>query len=307
MPVFGAVDGFRRRPQNRDGLSVQAHGEVVGNLPAHRNDDAFGRFKFRYVQNRFQREFIEVQSIAHVVVGRNGFRIAVYHHAPVSFRLNGFNRADAAPVKLHRRPDSVRPGTENDNRAAVFVEFDVVFLPGLEEGVFPTTRALTDPDSLEEERRLFYVAVTRAEKQVTLSYAQNRFNNGQRTSGEVSRFIEEIDSKFIELPDKRRGFAEAGTLPRAFFNAGKPQPESSGRFKKKPAAEPVKRGPAIANSPAQINSIMPGMKVSHDKFGIGKVLNIEGDGDSRKATVFFEGVGSKQLMLKFAKLSIVED
>ena len=127
MPVFGAVDGLRRRSQNRDVLSVQAHGEVVGNLPAHGNDDAFGRFKFRYVQNRFQREFIEVQAVAHVVVGRNGFRIAVYHHAPVSFRLNGFNRADAAPVKLHRRPDSVRPGTENDNRAAVFVEFNVVF------------------------------------------------------------------------------------------------------------------------------------------------------------------------------------
>lgn len=190
--------------------------------------------------------------------------------------------------------------------AAKGLEFPYVYVVGMEEQIFPSFMAMSRPE-LEEERRLFYVAVTRAEKQVTLSYAQNRFNNGQRTSGEVSRFIEEIDSKFIELPAKRRGFAEAGTLPRAFFNAGKPQPESSGRFKKKPAAEPVKRGPAIANSPAQINSIMPGMKVSHDKFGIGKVLNIEGDGDSRKATVFFEGVGSKQLMLKFAKLSIVED
>ena len=180
------------------------------------------------------------------------------------------------------------------------LEFPYVFVVGMEENLFPSFMASSRAE-LEEERRLFYVAVTRAKRQVTLSYAQTRFNNGQRMGGEVSRFVEEIDPKYIEMP-KRPSFPEAGTLPRAFFNAGKPQ-ESVKR-----KVESVKRpsGPTIPNNPAQIDSIMPDMTVQHDKFGIGKVLGIEGTGDSRKASVFFEGVGVKQLMLKFAKLTIVK-
>ena len=149
---------------------------------------------------------------------------------------------------------------------------------------------------MEEERRLFYVAVTRAEKQVTLSYAQTRFNNGQRTGGEVSRFVEEIDSQYIEMPRRK----EQPTMPSGMWNIGKPQP------KKKLTPVYVQRGPAVPNSAATMDGIMVGMRVQHDKFGTGKVLAIEGAGDSRKATVFFEGVGNKQLMLKFAKLTVLE-
>jgi len=185
--------------------------------------------------------------------------------------------------------------------AAKGLEFPYVFVVGMEEQIFPSFLANSRAE-LEEERRLFYVAVTRAMKQVTLSYAQTRFNNGQRMGGEVSRFVEEIDSKYIEMP-RRSNFPEAGTLPRAFFNAGKTQPAPS----KKKTSSPVTYRPTAGNSPAAIDAIMTGMRVQHDKFGIGKVLVIEGAGDSRKATVFFEGVGNKQLMLKFAKLTIIED
>lgn len=172
--------------------------------------------------------------------------------------------------------------------AAKGLEFPYVFVVGMEEQLFPSFLASTRAE-MEEERRLFYVAVTRAEKQVTLSYAQTRFNNGQRTGGEVSRFVEEIDEKYIEIPRRQP------TMPSSLWNIGKPQPVI------------VKRGPAVPNNPAQISAIMPGMKVQHEKFGIGKVLAIEGTADSRKATVFFEGgVGNKQLMLKFAKLTIIE-
>ena len=172
--------------------------------------------------------------------------------------------------------------------AAKGLEFPYVFVVGMEEQLFPSFLASTRAE-MEEERRLFYVAVTRAEKQVTLSYAQTRFNNGQRTGGEVSRFVEEIDEKYIEIPRRQP------TMPSSLWNIGKPQPVI------------VKRGPAVPNNPAQIGAIMPGMKVQHEKFGIGKVLAIEGTADSRKATVFFEGgVGNKQLMLKFAKLTIIE-
>ena len=167
----------------------------------------------------------------------------------------------------------------------------------MEEQIFPSFLAMSRPE-LEEERRLFYVAVTRAEKQVTLSYARTRFNNGQRMGGEVSRFVEEIDPEYIETPASK-----TGTLPRAFFNAGKPTTSPSRSI----SQAPKPRTAAIPNTPAQIDAIMPGMKVHHDKFGTGKVLNIEGAGDSRKATVFFEGTGQKQLMLKFAKLTIIEE
>ena len=181
--------------------------------------------------------------------------------------------------------------------AAKGLEFPYVFVVGMEEQIFPSFLASSRAE-MEEERRLFYVAVTRAEKQVTLSYAQTRFNNGQRTGGEVSRFVEEIDERYIESPRKQQP-----TMPSSLWNIGKPQPV----VKKKPQPTFVQRGPAVPNNPAQIGAIMPGMKVQHEKFGIGKVLAIEGTADSRKATVFFEGgVGNKQLMLKFAKLTIIE-
>lgn len=187
--------------------------------------------------------------------------------------------------------------------AAKGLEFPYVFVIGMEEQIFPSFLASSRAE-LEEERRLFYVAVTRAEKQVTLSYAMSRYHNGQSTSGEVSRFVEEIDPAYLEHPT-RKVQPNIGTLPRAFFNAGKPEPPASPRPKVKIQSTP-KHGPAVTNSPAEISRIMPGMKVCHEKFGIGKVLNIEGDENSRKATVFFEGVGQKQLMLKFAKLTVVE-
>ena len=183
------------------------------------------------------------------------------------------------------------------------LEFPYVFVVGMEEQLFPSYMASTRAE-LEEERRLFYVAVTRAEKQVTLSYAQTRFNNGQRMGGEVSRFVEEIDPQYIEMP-KRAAFPEAGTLPSAFFNAGKPK-ESIQRTQNT-RSTPKPRTATIPNSPATIDAIMPGMKVQHDKFGVGAVQAVEGNGDSRKAIVFFgNGVGQKQLMLKFAKLTIIE-
>ena len=186
--------------------------------------------------------------------------------------------------------------------AAKGLEFPYVYVVGMEEQLFPSYMASTRAE-LEEERRLFYVAVTRAERQVTLSYAMNRYTNGQRTGGEVSRFVEEIDPKYIEMP-RTSAFPEAGTLPRAFFNVGRSQ--AAPARKAAPAAA-AHRGPAVANPPAEIGRIMPGMRVQHAKFGVGKVLTVEGTADSRKANIFFEQAGNKQLMLKFAKLSIIDE
>ena len=191
--------------------------------------------------------------------------------------------------------------------AAKGLEFPYVYVVGMEENLFPSIMSLSSRPDLEEERRLFYVAVTRAEKQLTLSYAQTRYQYGQQSYQELSRFVEEIDERYIEMPSQRKRLPEPGQLPRAFFNAGKPKPKTSS---KQPAANGKKQSPVQAptagNTPAEINRIQVGMNVEHGKFGRGKVMTVEGEGDSRKAIVFFEGVGQKQLLLKFAKLTIIE-
>lgn len=193
--------------------------------------------------------------------------------------------------------------------AAKGLEFPYVFVIGMEEQIFPSFLASSRAE-LEEERRLFYVAVTRAEKQVTLSYAQTRFNNGQRSGGELSRFVEDIDPVYIEVPASRR---PNPTMPRAFFGnaafANRTSKTSASSTTSTTRATTPSRPPSrptAPNSPADISRIMPGMRVHHDKFGDGKVMGVEGSGDSRKALVFFEGVGQKVLVLKFAKLSIIE-
>ena len=190
--------------------------------------------------------------------------------------------------------------------AAKGLEFPHVYVVGMEENLFPSFRSISSRPELEEERRLFYVAVTRAEKQLTLSYAQSRYQYGQQSFQELSRFVEEIDPRYIEMPSKRKSLPEPGQLPRAFFNAGKPKPAASSPRPAASSRRSVVHGPTAGNSPAEINKIQVGMTVEHNKFGRGKVTSVEGEGDSRKAIVFFEGVGQKQLLLKFAKLTIVE-
>ena len=182
--------------------------------------------------------------------------------------------------------------------AAKGLEFPYVYVVGMEENLFPSAMSISSRQELEEERRLFYVAVTRAEKMLTLSYANSRYQFGSVSFQELSRFVEEIDAKYIDVPTKKKVLPKVGGLPKPMFAK-----------RKTLNTEPLKRvqhGPTQGNTPAAINAIEVGMTVKHEKFGYGKVLRIEGDGDSRKAIIFFEVMGEKQLMLKFAKLTIVK-
>ncbi|MBO7227937.1 MAG: UvrD-helicase domain-containing protein [Bacteroidales bacterium] len=182
--------------------------------------------------------------------------------------------------------------------AAKGLEFPYVYVVGMEENLFPSAMSISSRQELEEERRLFYVAVTRAEKMLTLSYANSRYQFGSVSFQELSRFVEEIDAKYIDVPTKKKVLPKVGGLPKPMFTK-----------RKTLNTEPLKRvqhGPTQGNTPAAINAIEVGMTVKHEKFGYGKVLRIEGDGDSRKAIIFFEVMGEKQLMLKFAKLTIVK-
>lgn len=202
--------------------------------------------------------------------------------------------------------------------AAKGLEFPYVFVVGMEENLFPSFMSLSSRQDLEEERRLFYVAVTRAEKHLTLSYAVTRYQYGNSSCQELSRFVEDIDSRYINMPHASKTFPKVGELPRAFQSVPgvKWSPEAQRSFKRKEADKPAARnlkpksslpqGPTVPNSPAAISAIQVGMDVMHAKFGRGKVMSIEGSGNDRKAVVFFENVGQKTLILAFAKLTIIE-
>ncbi len=202
--------------------------------------------------------------------------------------------------------------------AAKGLEFPYVYVAGLEENLFPSFMSISSRQELEEERRLFYVAVTRAEKQLTLSYAMTRYQYGKSSCQEMSRFVEEIDSKYIEMPRRKASFPSPGELPRAFqgVKGVRWSPEVEQGFKRRETAQPkaprrlqpmssAVKGPTVPNSAADINAIQVGMRVRHAKFGEGKVLTVEGAGQERKATIFFEQAGQKTMMLVFAKLEII--
>ena len=182
--------------------------------------------------------------------------------------------------------------------AAKGLEFPYVYVVGMEENLFPSALSISNRQELEEERRLFYVAVTRAEKMLTLSYANTRYQYGSASFQELSRFVDEIEDRYIDIPLKKNLMPKVGELPKPMFAKRK-------TIENKPLKR-VQHGPTAGNSPAEINAIQVGMRVKHEKFGCGTVKAIEGQGNDRKAVVFFDAMGEKNLLLRFAKLTIVQ-
>ena len=190
------------------------------------------------------------------------------------------------------------------------LEFDHVFVVGLEENLFPSQMSLSSRTDLEEERRLFYVATTRAKKKLHLSYATSRYRWGTLTSCEPSRFLDEIDAKFLEL-DFRQAKQITGN---PFFDDERSAWQQKESFSKPKPASP---GPKITSilpkahipsdgfAPTDTSGLQVGMEVEHERFGYGKVLNLEGSKPDLKATIFFKELGQKQLLLKFAKLRVI--
>jgi DNA helicase-2/ATP-dependent DNA helicase PcrA len=198
------------------------------------------------------------------------------------------------------------------------LEFDYVFVSGMEENLFPSSLSLDSRHEMEEERRLFYVALTRARKQVFLTMAMSRFQYGQRRPCEASRFMEEIPTRFLKVTQKAsegsgmfgRSFSESSTGSFR-FNKGTCC-TSNGQSVRKPAA-PAPRPVVKTKTEVQLDqigdlaapeSIQPGVRVYHSKFGFGRVDSVSGAGPDARAVVIFDTVGSKTLVLKFAKLLI---
>ena len=200
------------------------------------------------------------------------------------------------------------------------LEFDYVFVSGMEENLFPSSMSLDSRAAMEEERRLFYVALTRARKQVFLTMALSRFQYGQRRPCESSRFLEEIPDRYLKVTQK----ASEGS---GLFGRSYSEPETTRfRFRSEPRSSSssyvreVRKQPDIVAKPviktktevkldqigelAAPESIQPGIRVYHTKFGFGLVDSVSGEGPDARAVVLFDTVGSKTLVLKFAKLLI---
>ena len=184
------------------------------------------------------------------------------------------------------------------------LEFPHVFIVGLEENLFPSQMALNSRSELEEERRLFYVAVTRAMQTATLTYASSRFTWGQSISCEQSRFIDEIEKTYVEF----EGVSRAGG--RSLMGGGFERPFSGGLNRSLGTNAPLKSLKEISGNPGRETSgsidVMVGNNVEHDRFGKGKVTKIEGTGPDKKATIFFPHHGTKTVLLRFANLKIID-
>jgi len=181
------------------------------------------------------------------------------------------------------------------------LEFPYVYIVGLEENLFPSAMNLNSRNELEEERRLFYVALTRAEKKVFLSYVLSRYRWGKLVDSEQSRFINEIKDEYIQ----RNIIQKSSNFP--FSN--KSSFNKVGIRYKKPETRPPKNFVKIKknsiNSNLFDNKLSIGNIVIHDRFGKGKVIYIEGVSDNQKAEILFEKAGTKKLLLRFSKLKII--
>ncbi len=174
------------------------------------------------------------------------------------------------------------------------LEFPYVFIAGLEENLFPSQLSVNSRKDLEEERRLFYVALTRAEKRAYLSFATTRFRYGSMVYSEPSRFLSEIDQSLIEMPKRMSG--EQRTTSSSYKLSRQAIPRK--------LVKPTASGNGVSG--AAMDQIKIGTRVNHARFGRGEVVGLEGELPNRKATVDFKGIGKKQLLLKFAQLQIME-
>ncbi|MBE9586295.1 UvrD-helicase domain-containing protein [Mucilaginibacter sp. JRF] len=193
------------------------------------------------------------------------------------------------------------------------LEFPNVHVVGLEENLFPSQMSLNSRSDLEEERRLFYVAITRAEHKLTISYATSRFKFGTLINCEPSRFLDEIDAKYLELDFTAKPAPSSGSFNNERSAWSRNSSGGDSFSKPKPTSAPVKTTSVLAKAhvpsanfkPSDTSNLQVGMEVEHERFGFGKVISLDGNKPDVKATIFFKEVGQKQLLLKFAKLYVI--
>ncbi len=212
--------------------------------------------------------------------------------------------------------------------AAKGLEFSCVFAAGLEEMLFPSAMSINTREELEEERRLFYVVITRAKKKLWITYANTRYKFGQVVQNEPSRFIEELPAEYLDRTfagggiknqgsssssayDRMKGFGSRGSTDNAYSNhwktdSGKTAGKTLSNLGiKSTTPKPVEHVPSDNFQASNTADLQEGQKVEHQKFGFGEILKMEGAAHNPIATIKFEVNGEKKIMLNYAKLRIV--
>jgi DNA helicase-2/ATP-dependent DNA helicase PcrA len=182
------------------------------------------------------------------------------------------------------------------------LEFNNVFIVGLEENLFPSELSRNSSKEIEEERRLFYVAITRAEKNVILTYAKSRFRNGQPQMCTPSRFIRDIDGSYLRLPGSPAFGSKNENLSSCFppETIREPLPAHPQKLR------PIKEEQPPAGNMQNVGDLSIGCTIRHERFGLGKIIELTGENENAKASVVFENFGKKQLLLKFAKFELIK-
>lgn len=303
------IDGFRERIGKEDAYAI---GTDIIRLSGIGND---------VCQDNSPENLSRKENIEELVNGIHDFCINRQEEGDEHISLADF----LAEVSLLSDQDT--DSSDSDEKITLMtihsakgLEFNTVFVVGLEEDLFPNAMAKNSHRELEEERRLFYVAVTRAEKHCFLSFARSRFRYGHMEFGNPSCFLRDIDSHYLDLPSNMQSVASVRPEPARLYSTFKPElkkvnpvsdypgnramdmirPSASSQLKR---VSSVTASSKTADSSAVVNA---GQQIEHERFGIGEVLRVEGTGENCKATVRFEHAGVKQLLLKFARFKVIK-
>ena len=185
------------------------------------------------------------------------------------------------------------------------LEFRNVFVVGMEENLFPSGMVGDSPRALEEERRLFYVAITRAEDHCFLTYAKSRYRYGKMEFGSPSRFLKDIDVRFLKLPQDA-GLGRRVDESAASFRSRTRQEVIASTVPRNLKRVTPSMGTASSSPAGTVgNIVQQGQLIEHERFGLGEVMKVEGEGDNAKATIRFKNAGDKQLLLRFARFKVI--
>lgn len=289
-------------------LAVEA-GNVTGYLTALKSDNTpEGMARFENVEELFNsmKEYSEEETELRKELAEDDDVQAVSTVTLGDYLENIYLLSEA------EKDDTQDPDLEDSNKITLMtvhaskgLEFPYVYIAGMEENLFPSESMNGSPQEIEEERRLFYVAVTRAMKAVTVSYSQNRRKWGSEESNPPSRFLREIDSKYYSNPlfTPRTEFVsqrDSRPLP-------KPTVRPVAGPSERPVTAPASRTASSSDfKPSPISELRVGQRVEHDRFGFGTIVSFDGHGPDMKAVVNFDNSAPKTLLLKFAKLRIAD-
>tara|TARA_Y100001934_G_scaffold67183_1_gene83385 strand:+ start:4247 stop:6568 length:2322 start_codon:yes stop_codon:yes gene_type:complete len=261
-----------------------------------------------------------IENIEELLNGMRDFVEGQKEIADATGSLTEFLEDVALATDMDKEVDDVDRVSLMTIHLAKGLEFPYVYIVGMEEDLFPSGMSMNTRSELEEERRLFYVALTRAEKQAYLTYTESRYRWGKLIDAEPSRFIEEIDEQYLDIQTPMDTYRYKPMIDSDIF--GEPD-KSKLRLKKpvsgtpptmgKPSEEQLRKlrklRPQAASAPQtdELNGkLQKGMHVEHSRFGRGQVLNLEGAGQDQKAEIQFQTGGIKKLLLRFAKLKILD-